>query len=116
MNEKSIKEFLINGIRCGDESYTVSYKSLAAHFGFSWDRATKAALEVMLGSLSTMEFNEGRPLISSVVVSERYGVAGKGFNRLAVELGKQSNRGKDEDISFSLTESQKTRDYWKGHS
>ena len=50
----------------------------------------------ILGEISEWEHNEGRPLLSAVVIRKDIGMPGDGFFRLARQLGKFQGQGEQD--------------------
>jgi len=71
--------------------------------------ADRNKLGRILDSISTREHEEGRPLLSAVVVRVDTRYPGKGFFRLAQKLGiyKGSN-----DLAFFIRELDRVHEYW----
>jgi len=67
----------------------------------------------ILGEISEFEHNNGRPLLSAVVLSKS-GEEGDGFFKLCEELGITSDwrRLKKDDV-FVATEINKCHDFWR---
>jgi hypothetical protein len=68
-------------------------------------------LSDILGEISEKEAEEGRPMLSAVVVSYDKQIPGKGFFNLAERLGLEELNERDED--FHRRELRSIHDYWK---
>jgi hypothetical protein len=66
-----------------------------------------------LDEISTYEHEQGRPLLSALVVHQDDLQPGGGFFKMAQRVGKQSP-GEDDD-AFYFSELRNVRDYWQGH-
>ncbi|MFN3344234.1 MAG: hypothetical protein ACK412_01100 [Chloroherpetonaceae bacterium] len=67
--------------------------------------ADRQRIGAILDEISTNEHNEGRPLLSAVVVKQASGEPGEGFYKLAESLKGYPSFWKDE--------LKKVHDYWK---
>ncbi len=98
-------------IKYGELADRVNYL-YKCHFG-----ADEKEFHDMLGRVSAYEFQNGRPLLSVIVVttSPKTGnlLAGHGFFTLAKELGKQ--QGTVDDDTFAMNEMNELFDYWENH-
>jgi len=76
-------------IRTAQKRRTISYKDVAEIIGLPirGDHMAREAGQI-LGEISEWEHNEGRPLLSAVVIREDIGIPGEGFFKLARQLGK----------------------------
>lgn len=68
----------------------------------------------MLGELSRMEFEQGRPMISSIVTHAGNSLPGGGFFDLAEELYGVPLNNADSRMIFACNEMNKTHTYWAG--
>jgi hypothetical protein len=66
-----------------------------------------------LDEISTYEHNQGRPLLSVLVVHQEYLRPGGGFFKMAKRVEKQ--RTTEDDDAFHMDELRRVRDYWQSH-
>ena len=66
-------------------------------------------LAYIIGEISKAEHNEGRPMLSALVVHKDNKICGVGFFKLAKELGLHTYK---EDIEFLGKECKKLYEYW----
>jgi len=64
----------------------------------------------LLGTICAREHEEGRPLLSAVVVRSNIGCPGKGFFTLAQELGIYDG---SDDKAFWIEEVRRVHEHWK---
>lgn len=87
MNYK-VREYLID---LSAQKQTIGYQRLsdACHLGLDMQASEydRAEIGKILGEISTFEHNNGRPLISALVVHEGTDHEGEGFYKLAQQLG-----------------------------
>ncbi|HBE68629.1 MAG TPA: hypothetical protein DDW52_10830 [Planctomycetaceae bacterium] len=69
------------------------------------------AVSTLLGEISTDEHAAGRPLLSAIVKGEKKTEPGKGFAKLAKELGRRKDS--DDKLVFWLKEVSALRAYWQ---
>lgn len=74
--------------------------------------ADRGKIGEILGEISKAEHDEGRPLLSAVVILKEGGRPGKGFFALAKDLGHAV--GDDHD-RFFIHHLRKVHDYWATH-
>lgn len=76
--------------------------------------ANRDEMSKLLGEISTDEYRQGRPMLSSVCVriDENKRMPGPGFYDLARKLGRLNPGISDEQFFFR--EMNKTHDYWSG--
>ena len=90
---------------------TTSYRALAALAGLDLDRpADRGTLARTLRAISTAEHQQGRPLLSAVVVLGGRRMPGRGFFALARELGRHTG---DDDASFFRDELAGVHTAWR---
>jgi hypothetical protein len=70
-------------------------------------------LAQILGDISTYENEQGRPLLSSIVVLAGEPRPGEGFFKLARHLNLLHGRKDDEEFEFFAQETKKVYAYWK---
>lgn len=109
MNQK-IYDKLVETARAGT---VTSYSEIAplADLDLS-DPADRNRVGELLGEISILEHQKGRPMLSSVVVHKDGNTPGVGFFTLAHELGLFTGGDRDE---FYARELQRTLDYWQTH-
>lgn len=103
-------------IKCAKKPCTITYARLADwvdvnyqfHYGPDEQR-----FHNMLGNVSTYEVENGRPMLSVIVVRAEDSRPGPGFFWLAKELDKQKPGVEDE--IFFINETRELFDYWKSH-
>lgn len=90
---------------------SVTYSSLASIAGLNMDmQEDRTKLGEILGSISTNEHQNNRPLLSVVAWFSGRAEPSKGFYNLAESLGVYSSK-QDKD-TFFINELNKTYDYW----
>ena len=67
----------------------------------------------ILGDISTYEHEQGRPMLSAIVVLAETGYPGDGFYTLARELGLHHGKKEFEDLDFFVKEVKRAYDFWK---
>ncbi len=72
-------------------------------------------MATLLGEISTYEHNDGRPMLSSIVVLAESRVPGEGFFKLARELGIHYGNKEQDNSDFFALESKKVFNYWENH-
>lgn len=93
----------------------IHYNELATLFGLPFETSDdRNKLYQKLGDISAFEVENGRPMLSAVVVHEpsfdKLQMPGEGFFKLAIELGRWDGKGKKE--KFFYDEIKKVWDYW----
>ncbi|MCK4546936.1 MAG: hypothetical protein KAW17_05775 [Candidatus Eisenbacteria sp.] len=89
------------------------YKDAARVLHIDWERLDHCQrLFQELDDISTFEHEQGRPLLSVVVVREEDHRPGKGFFKMARRCGKQTPQ--EDDDTFFAAELKRTHDYWVG--
>ena len=107
MINKTIYEALKESARDGKPYY---YGELAELVGLRiGDENDRAKLFEILGTISEHEHNEGRPLLSAIVISKTDKMPGYGFFKMARKLGLQ----RATNTEFFYAEVKKVFDYWK---
>lgn len=92
------------------EQLTATYSEVAPTAGVDTANPHFAAvLGTRLDEINRMEAENGRPLISAVVIGKETGMPGQGFFTCARDLRRYS--GKD-DLAYWLTELRQVYDYW----
>lgn len=94
----------------------ISYQDLCNQCGLKLDMVNnpndRREIGKILGEISIYEFDEGRPLLSALVVSKN-GDEGDGFYKLCEFLGITKNwRKLKQDEIFSVQEISKCHEYW----
>lgn len=110
--EERIRRELIDFVKIGDSNASfVRYQPLADKFGVPYGNiGERERLHTMLGHISEYEFQNGRPLLSVIVVTGDL-TPGQGFFKLARTLGKQ--RPDEDNDSFHIQERRVLFNYWK---
>jgi len=94
------------------EQRTVSYSDIARLAGLNMDREEdRHRLALILGDISIYEHDQGRPMLSAVVVYQAENQPGKGFFDLARQLGKY--HGGSDAFEFFVQELQAVHACWK---
>jgi len=104
---RDIYEHLKEVARAGRK---ITYGEIAPMANLDMRRAAdRSEIGRILDSISRREHEEGRPLLSAVVVGTNTRYPGKGFFRLAQGLGiyKGSN-----DLAFFVKEIDRVHEYW----
>ena len=94
------------------------YSDLVRDAGLHLDMnipADRGKIGNILGAISTYEHNQGRPMLSSVVVSKSF-EQGDGFFKLAEELGYGDWKTLKNEKIFEMDMMNKTHDYWHSQS
>lgn len=112
--EQDIRKELINIIQSGDEQTAhIRYKALADRFQIPYDYTNERNdFHKFLDDINRYEVEQGRPFLSVVVVNETR-MPGKGFFRLARELGLQ--RPDEDNDTFVIRVRQEVFDFWKNN-
>ena len=92
-------------IKVAQNEDVITYSELASCVGIS----NLGAIPI-LDRINKIENCEGRPMLSSVVVSKSRNIPGDGFFRLAKDLGLQSEG--EGNVKFWLKEIRRVHDYW----
>lgn len=93
------------------EGQTITYSEIAPMANLNMEsQADRNEIGRILGTISKREHEEGRPLLSAVVVLSGIGYAGKGFFTLAKEL--EIYDGTD-DLAFFVRELRRVHEYWQ---
>ncbi len=94
---------------------TITYSDLTGEMA----RAGQIALEAhgsplagMLGQISTLEHEQGRPMVSAVVVHKGDAAPGPGFWQFARHLGLTSGGGRHAQLEFWSVELARCYGYW----
>jgi hypothetical protein len=71
----------------------ITYKELAAAVGLDWNKNYGKCRQIfsILRAICTAEVEQGRPMLSAVVVRQDTGMPGSGFFALARKLGRHKN-------------------------
>ena len=102
-------------IKRASEGGFYTYKELDKDLGCPYDGLKNSSLTRQivadLGDVSRYEMENGRPLLSAIVVRKGMFEPGTGFYKMANEIGKLIN---DADrVKFAKNEQRKVHDYWK---
>lgn len=110
--EEQIRRELIGFVKIGDKNASfVRYKALADKLYIPYGNiGERERLHSMLGHISEYEFQNGRPLLSVIVVTGDL-TPGQGFFKLARTLGKQ--RPDEDNDNFHFRERKALFDFWK---
>jgi len=114
MNTK-VREYLINTARTKDKFVFYSDVVKDCNLGFNLDtKYGQHQLSEVLGDVSTYEYKQHRPLISSLAIykNERVNDHGEGFYKLAQQLGKGKAKELRERL-YAFEEAAECRVYWQ---
>ena len=112
--DKTIRDYLIKYAKIGR---TINYGDLNNNLDLHYDLSLsyeRHELGEQLGDISLHEHEEGRPLLSSIVISTD-GVSGVGFFEMAEEL-LLFDPTKTTKKKFLEQEQKKVFEYWKNHN
>lgn len=113
MNEL-VRSHLIEIARKGK---TITYQELSdqCKLGLIMRDSEYARAEIghILGDISVFEYNNGRPIISSLVISKGDNYQGDGFYKLCEQLGFGSWKKLRGDITFEIGQMNASYDFWK---
>ena len=112
MNQE-VRLFLIELAR---KKKTITYQDLSDSCNLKLimrdSEFARAEMGRILGDISTFEFNNKRPLISSLVLSKGDNYQGDGFYKLAETLGFGNWKKLKNDISFEVGQMNACYDFW----
>ena len=95
---------------------TVFYSEIAPTVGIDTGNPNFAALVGhILDEVNRVEFAQGRPLLSAIVISKENNMPGRGFFECARDLGRYSGKGDLEHLGFWVEELRRVHDYWSRH-
>jgi hypothetical protein len=113
MNER-VRSVLIELARQGK---TITYQELSdqCQLGLIMRESEFARAEIgrILGEISAYEHKNGRPLLSSLVISKGDNYQGDGFYKLCEELGFGNWKKLKNDISFEIGQMNSCYSFWK---
>ena len=90
---------------------TITYGEIAPMANLDMESpADRNEISRILGAISEREHEEGRPLLSAVVMLADIGYPGKGFFTLARELGLYDGA---DDLAFFVRELRRVHEYWQ---
>jgi hypothetical protein len=69
----------------------------------------------ILGEISTFEHENGRPMLSAIVVLAGIGYPGEGFYTLARQLGTYHGHADLDEMEFFVKETKRVFNYWKNN-
>lgn len=91
----------------------ITYSDIAPLAGLDMGNAVdRNEIGRLLGDISTFEHQQGRPLLSAVVIHRDNNIPGEGFFTLARELGIYNE---NDDLLFFIQELRRVHDYWHNH-
>lgn len=76
-------------------------------------QADRNKIGEILGQISTHEHENGRPLLSAIVVLSGDGCPSEGFFKLARHLGRYSGHSDEEDLAFFAREIKHLYSFWQ---
>ena len=95
---------------------TTSYSEIAPIAGIDiGDPHFGSPLGLLLDDVNRIEFAQGRPLLSAVVILKGGNMPGRGFFDCARELRRYSGKGELDDLGFWVEELRRVHDYWSRH-
>lgn len=113
MNE-TVRKHLIEIARKGK---TITYQELSDQCKLRLimreSEFARAEIGRILGEISAFEYNNSRPLISSLVISKGDNYQGDGFYKLCEELGFGNWKKLKNDISFEIGQMNACYEFWK---
>lgn len=113
MNEL-VRDHLIEIARKGK---TITYQELSDQYklGLIMRDSEYARAEIgrILAEISTFEHNNGRPLLSSLVITKGDNYQDDGFYKLCEGLGYGNWKKLKSDISFEIGQMSACHDFWK---
>lgn len=116
MNEK-VRAVLIDLAR---KAKTITYQELSdqCELGLFMRESEFARAEIgrILGEISAFEHINGRPLLSSLVITKGDNYQGDGFYKLCEELGFGNWKKLKADISFEIGQMNACYDFWKNNT
>jgi hypothetical protein len=104
MNANSVREIIIKYARAGR---TCTYKTIADELGLEWNQAHRPMPKI-LGQVSEMEHDFGRPLLTAIVVSQS-GRCGDGF----FEMARRTGAVITDHQNFQEEEQRRVFEYWR---
>ena len=105
MNANSVREIILRYAR---RQEICTYKGIADELGLEWSQAHRR-MPMILGQVSEIEHDSGRPLLTAIVVSQS-GKCGNGFFEMARRVGAKIT---DNQI-YQEEEQCRVFDYWRG--
>ncbi len=107
MHEQIYKR-LVNVAQAGGY---ITYSDIAPLAGLDMTlQADRTEIGRILGEISTFEHNQGRPLLSVIVIHRDNNMPGEGFFQLARDLNRY--QGAD-DLLFFIQELQRVHQHWR---
>jgi hypothetical protein len=104
-------ERLVAAARAGE---VLSYSDIGPELKLDFENpADRNRIGVLLGEISSYEYSQGRPLLSSVVWHKDFSGPGVGLRNLGIELG--IVRGDEDDLAFGTRQLKDTHAYWANH-
>jgi len=112
---KNIRTYLIELSR-QRANQTVTYQKLSDDCSLGLNMlenpSDRTTLGKLLGEISTYEFNNGRPLLSALVLRSGDNYEGDGFYKLAEDLGFGNWKRLKKEGIFEIQEIKKCIDFW----
>lgn len=110
---KTVRKYLIE---CARKKRTCFYQQLSddCKLGLVMHESEYARAEIgrILGDISRYEHEQGRPLLSSLVISKGDSYQGDGFYKMAEELGFGNWKKLKADISFEIGQMNECYEFW----
>lgn len=117
-DEEKIREILIDvARRKGVINYSrlVKRAGLESKYDFIKNPYQRVEFGCLLGNISAYEYENNRPMISSVVVSNETSMPGAGFFDLVTGLTGKTFADWNEKERFAMDELNRTHSYWSAH-
>ncbi len=97
--------------RVANRQAMTTYSDIAPLAGLDMDNpADRDAIRLILGKISTYEHQEGRPMLTAIVVHRQDNIPGHGFFELAKHLGRL--REGDDELAFFCREVARVHQTW----
>lgn len=95
---------------------TTTYSDVAPYAGIDIGNPHFGSpLGLILDEVNRVEYRQGRPLLSAVVILKDGNMPGRGFFECARELRRYSGKGDLEHLGFWVEELRRVHDYWSRH-
>lgn len=92
----------------------VTYSDVAKLVGLDMENADhRSRMSILLDEISSGEHQQGRPLLSVVVIRKDLGRPGHGFYELARRLGLYHGHGEIDEVVFFTKEFQRVEECWR---
>ena len=99
---------------CARRGELINYSEIAPLADLNMEKqADRTQMGELLGEISTNELENGRPMLSAIVVLKESAIPGEGFFNLARYLGVYHGHGDDTDVEFFALEVNKVFTFWE---